>query len=125
VICGHSHCGAMEGLLHPEGLEGLPAMRRWLSHAEATQRIVLENYRDRGEEERLNVTTQENVLVQIENLRSHPAVAARLASGRLHIHGWVYQIASGEVFAYDTEEGQFGPLREAKPAVSPPAMPAE
>ena len=31
IICGHSHCGAMKGLLEPDGLSELPAVRSWLS----------------------------------------------------------------------------------------------
>src|ERR1700687_3310142 len=46
IICGHSHCGAMKGLLHPEQVASLPAVSSWLSHAEATRRIVRDNYGD-------------------------------------------------------------------------------
>jgi carbonic anhydrase len=62
---------------------------------------------------------EENVLVQLENLRSHPAVAAGMASGKLHLHGWVYRIETGEVFAYDAESGQFRSLtgEAAQPAL--------
>src|SRR5437763_1705755 len=44
IVCGHSHCGAMQGMLTPEELVDLPATRAWLSHAEATRVIVKENY---------------------------------------------------------------------------------
>jgi carbonic anhydrase len=47
------------------------------------------------------------VLVQLENLRTHPSVAAGLALGRLKLHGWVYKIETGEVFAYRPDIGQF------------------
>ncbi len=50
--------------------------------------------------------------MQIENLRTHPSVAAKLATGALHVHAWVYQIETGEVFTYDAEEGQYVPLSE-------------
>jgi carbonic anhydrase len=111
IICGHSQCGAMNGLVHPEKLEALPVMKQWLSHAEATRRIVAENYQcELTEEERVAVCTEENVLVQLENLRTHPAVAAKLARGELRLHGWVYSIRSGEVHAYDPELEQFTPL---------------
>jgi carbonic anhydrase len=118
VVCGHSHCGAMTGLLQPETLKDLPAIRTWLGHAEATRRIVAENYANLPEEDRLNVAIQENVLVQLENLRTLPVVAARLASGRLHLHGWVYKIETGEVFAYDPEEAQFLALAQDQPKPS-------
>ncbi len=120
IVCGHSHCGAMKGLLHPESLTGLPMMAAWLGHAEATRRIAQQKYEDRPAEALLNVAIQENVLVQLENLRTHPAVAAGLASGKLKLHAWVYKIETGQVFAYDPERGQFAPLTGFSPAPVPP-----
>ena len=107
IVCGHSHCGAMEGLLHPEKTEGFPALNRWLEHAEVTRRIVTELYPSRTPEERLNVAIQENILAQMENLRTHPSIAAALAAGRIRIHGWVYKIETGEIFGYQPEKRQF------------------
>lgn len=110
IICGHSHCGAMEGLLHPDTLEGLPSMAAWLRHAEPTARILRENYAHLEGAPLLTAATEENVLVQLENLRTLPSVAARLTKGDLHLHGWVYKIETGEVFAFDPPSGQFAPL---------------
>ncbi|MBX3442742.1 MAG: carbonic anhydrase [Planctomyces sp.] len=114
IICGHSCCGAMKGLLSPEAVASLPAVEAWLKHAETTRRIVQENYSELSGESLLRATTEENVLVQLENLRTLPAVASRMVKGDLHLHGWVYDIASGAVSAYDVNEGQFVPLAEYK-----------
>ena len=111
ILCGHSHCGAMGGLLKPEGLNDLPAVKSWLGHAEATRRIMRENYPTLTDGPLLTATVEENVLVQLEHLRTHPAVAAKLAKGDLHLHGWVYKFETGQVFAYDPEQGQFTPLK--------------
>lgn len=110
IVCGHSHCGAMQGLLGPDGLDELPAMRSWLDHAERTRRVMRESYHELEGEALFTATVQENVLAQLENLRTHPAVAGRLALGDLHLHGWVYKIETGEVFAFDPGAGQFVPL---------------
>ena len=112
IVCGHSHCGAMAGLLRPEQLAGLPAVAAWLKHAETTGRIIRENYADLDGERLLNATVEENVLVQLENLRTLPAVASRVVKGDLKLHGWVYKIETGEVFAFDPGPGQFVPLAE-------------
>jgi carbonic anhydrase len=53
------------------------------------------------------VLTQENVLVQLEHLRTHPSVATALAAGELKIHAWVYKMETGQVFAFDPGSGQF------------------
>ena len=114
ILCGHSHCGAMKGLLQPEQVSSLPAVASWLSHAETTRRIVRDNYAHLDGDRLLTATVEENVLVQLENLRTLPAVASRLVRGDLHLHGWVYKIETGEVFAYDFPSGQFVPLAEYK-----------
>jgi len=114
IVCGHSHCGAMNGLLHPEKVGDLPAVRAWLSHAEATSRIMSENYKHITEEApRLTATVEENVLVQLENLRTHPSVAASLGRDELKLHGWVYKFETGQVFGYNAEQGQYGPVDQA------------
>lgn len=112
IICGHTLCGAMKGLLHPESLTTLPAVSAWLSHAEATRRIVQESYSQLDGDRLLTATVEENVLVQVENLRTLPSVAARLVKGDLNLHAWVYKIETGEVFAYEFSSGQFVPVEQ-------------
>ena len=119
IICGHSHCGAMRTLLTPELAERLPAVRAWLTHAEATARIIRENYGHlQDESARVTATVEENVLVQLENLRTHPSVATALARGELKLHGWVYKFESGQVFSFDADEGQFSQVTSGEPAKS-------
>lgn len=118
IICGHSHCGAMNGLLNPPPARDFPALNQWLSHAEVTRRIVQDKYTDRMGASLLNVTIQENVLAQMENLRTHPVVASGLAQDKLKLHGWVLKIETGEVFCFDPESAQFRMLTE-RPAERP------
>ncbi|APR87509.1 Carbonic anhydrase [Minicystis rosea] len=121
VICGHTQCGAMKALLNPKMLDDAPAMRAWLGHAEATRRVIDENYAHIEGPGRLTVTVEENVLTQIEQLRTHPAVRSRLARGELSLHGWVYKLETGEVFQYNAEDGQFVGLTTSMSPV-PPAL---
>ena len=115
VVCGHSHCGAMSGLLDQSGLGKLPAVRSWLCHAESTLRIIQEKYAHITDAAaRLTATVEENVLVQLEHLRTHPTVAAALGRKALNLHGWVYKFETGQVFAYRPQDGQFLPIEGAK-----------
>ena len=102
----------MKGLLDPTQLEDLPAVAQWLAHAEATKRIIEDNYADLSPEDRITAAIEENVLVQLENLRTLPCVKSRLVKGDLRLHAWVYKIETGEVFAYDRIDGQFIPLEQ-------------
>ena len=125
IICGHSLCGAMGGLLNPESVEGLPAVKDWLGHAETTARIVKENYTHiEDPQARLTVTVEENVLVQLENLRTHPSIAAAMLRGDLKIHGWVYKFETGQVFSYEPQHMQFRSIEEAFEVPESLAMPA-
>jgi carbonic anhydrase len=112
VVCGHSGCGAMQALLEPQSVARLPAITAWLAQAQSTRRLVQTNYSGLSGEALLNVAIQENVLVQIEQLETHPVVRESLARGELSLHGWVYKIESGEVFAYSAEERRFIPIVE-------------
>ena len=116
VVCGHSQCGAMKGLLHPDALAEMPAVAEFLKHAEATRRVIRSKYGHLTGDQLLEATIEENVLMQLENLQTHPAVAVALADDQLKLHAWVYDIASGEVFAYDDDAEQFMPLGSAGPA---------
>ena len=116
IVCGHSLCGAMQGLLNLDSVADMPSVRGWLAHAESARRIVRENYAQLDEDGQLNVLVQENVLVQLEHLRTHPSVAVRLSRGNLRLFAWVYKLETGEVFAYHAEAGQFISLMD-KPVI--------
>jgi carbonic anhydrase len=110
ILCGHSHCGAVQALLKGDSLKELPAVSSWFAHAESTRRIMLAKYVHQPESQRVLLAVMENVLRQLDNLRTHPAVAAGLAQGDLTLYGWVYILETGEVLAYEPAQGRFAPL---------------
>ena len=87
---------------------------------EVAKAMVHDNCDCANEGESMKVLTEENVIAQLQHLRTHPSVASRLACGQLFIHGWVYDIETSEIKAYDAEQGAFrmigdGPLPMATP----------
>ncbi|NOX94212.1 MAG: carbonic anhydrase [Alphaproteobacteria bacterium] len=112
VICGHTECGAMKGAMNPEGLNNLPHVKEWLGFSKAAVDIVNELNADKSESERMRLLLEQNVFLQIQHLKTHPSVAVRLAKGDLQIHGWVYDIKSGGVSAYDEKSDTFVPVAE-------------
>lgn len=113
IVCGHTHCGAMKGLLNLDKLTSMPSVVSWLQHAEATRRIIEEKYGDDSDDDRLTDTIKENVLVQLKNLETHPVVAAGMSTGRLKLHGWVYEFETGKIYSYDLAQGKFVSLTGA------------
>jgi carbonic anhydrase len=101
IICGHSDCGAMRAALHPENMVDLPSVASWIRNADAARRVVLARNPGASDEELWRALIVQNVISQLVNLRTHPAVAVRLATGELQIHGWLYDIPSGDVQVWD------------------------
>jgi carbonic anhydrase len=110
VICGHTECGAMKGAMNPEGLDSLPHVKEWLSYSKAAVDVVDELSPGASEAERMQMLLKQNVILQLQHLKTHPSVAARLAKGDLVLHGWVYDIKTGGVEAFDETTNQFLPV---------------
>ena len=123
IICGHSDCGAMRAVLNPASMEKMPTVKAWLRHAEVAKTMVQDNCECANETEGMHILTEENVIAQLQHLRTHPSVASRIANGQLFIHGWVYNIETSQIKAYDAEQGCFLPLDNplAIPCATPKA----
>jgi carbonic anhydrase len=112
VICGHSDCGAMKGVLAPEKVAHLKFVSSWLQYArEAVDAVRRESPKLKGKA-LLDAVIERNVVVQLEHLSLHPCVKDRLRSGKLRIHGWVYDIAAGRVRIYDPWCREFVPFEK-------------
>jgi len=101
IVCGHTDCGVMRGALNPEALEAYPTVTAWLRY------VKVEHREPEPSADFLLALAEDNVAAQLKNLRSHPAVAARLERGDLALHGWVYHIGPGTVTAYNESNGRF------------------
>ena len=93
VVCGHTDCGAMKALLDPASVANMPTVKQWMTNAYA----ALDLAGGATDEELLRSVTEQNVLLQMRHVRTHPSVAAAIAEGRLSLSGWVYDIAEGQV----------------------------
>jgi carbonic anhydrase len=115
IVCGHTDCGVMKGVLNPEALKPLANVSAWLQHAQPAREAVAESRNGLSETEFLLALTERNVIEQLKNLQTHPAVAARLEQGNLKLHGWVYDIAKGTVTTYSPRRQKFIRIRSVKP----------
>lgn len=117
IVCGHTNCGAIAAILgsYPESL----LIDQWLTYAETI--LAYGNSLDgQGltEAQRLHRCVEHNVRLQLEHLRTIPAVAAGMVSGKITLHGWVYNIETGEMVVYDpsSRDTRFISIDEAYPA---------
>lgn len=122
VVCGHSDCGAMKAFLKPETLAAVPNVAAWLRHAHAAECAVNAAHPELEDKDKAHALAMENVIVQIQHLRTHPSVAAAMARGELTLHGWFFEIESGAIYALDGQSGQFSVVNGCEPlpvAVAP------
>ena len=112
IICGHSGCGALHGVLNPESVEHLPHVKQWLGYVNAAYQIVQEKIPNATFEEKFDMLIEENVLLQLRHLKTHPQVAAKYATNQVNLHAWTYNIGQGDVKAYDESKGCFIPVEE-------------
>jgi len=113
IVCGHSGCGAMAGLLDPSAVQEMPEVAAWLRHAQETLDTVRSKYPDLEGDELLDATVHENVVVMLSRLERMPQVAERLKTGALTVHGWVFEIKKGRVKMYDPNSQAFIDLADA------------
>ena len=98
VVCGHSDCGAMKALLNPPATSTMPTVTSWLKNAHTALSVATSlEQKDERPSARIERLTRENVLLQLQHLRTHPSVAGAIARGELTISGWVYDIGTGEI----------------------------
>ncbi len=114
VVCGHSDCGAMKGAINTEALSALPHVKEWLGHCRVATEVVKERCgcSELNAQEHLQLVTEENVVQQMQHLRTHPAVAAKIATGHVKLHGWFYNIETAEVTCFDDSSNQFSSMNE-------------
>ncbi|WP_215455322.1 carbonic anhydrase [Streptomyces sp. ATCC 21386] len=122
VVCGHSHCGAMGALKYGADLSGLPRVDAWLDYARPALEPVLGDAtgsestgrdgtssdgagRDSAssEDPSLREVVQLNIRNQLAVLRDYPVARQQLDAGRLRLHGWYYEIDTGQVHELDAD----------------------
>jgi len=111
IVCGHYRCGAVNALFHPPDPH-LPALARWLHLAAEAKTRVQTEFASLSGEAKWDKAVELNVLVQLQHLSRHPAVAARLATGAVRLHAWVVRFETGQIFAECPQLKQFVPLLE-------------
>jgi carbonic anhydrase len=112
VVCGHTEFGAMKGAMNRDGLGNLPHVREWLGFSQAAVDIVENTGAGLSDADKMALLLKQNVMLQLQHLKTHPTVAVALAQGNMDLHGWVYDIKTGAVDAYDEAANVWKPLDE-------------
>jgi len=111
IICGHTHCGAIEALYSGVDTSAFIHTKKWLTLGEKAKSLAVMAIGEEADKtELLRLTEKLSVVTQIENLLTYPYVKEKVDAGILHIHGWVYDIETGEIEYYDPDESVYRSL---------------
>lgn len=114
IICGHTHCGAIAAL-YSDDIEDAPFIhtKKWLTLGNKAKSLAkLSINKDSSHEELLRLTEKLSVVFQIENLLTYPFVKQGVEDGSIHIHGWIYDMESGDIEYYDPDDATFKSLKK-------------
>ncbi len=112
VVCGHSHCGGIKAAMDVARGKELPpfeCLGPWVALADAACREVLAEASgdDRSDTEVAAAAEQRSVLKSLASLRSYPWIRERVERSDLTLHGWWFDIDTGELWTGDLETGVF------------------
>jgi carbonic anhydrase len=107
IVCGHTDCGGIQALNTPPDWGRRSHLARWVEYARPAKTKV--DASGLLEEERHLATVRENVLLQLEHLRSYDPVREGERASTLTLHGWVYHLGTGAIEAYNEEAGTWAP----------------
>lgn len=113
IVCGHSHCGAIQGLFSSD-IEKNPKYRilsRWLQFGQDAKRItnrVLDA--ETKDKVRYRVAELISVLSQLDHLLSYPFIKEKVDAKQIYLHGWHFTIETGEISYFDPETYRFLPI---------------
>jgi carbonic anhydrase len=111
VVCGHTDCGGVKALSAPLDWSQEPHIARWIEYARPAQTKVGASGLPKGE--RHLATVRENVLLQLQHVRSYELVREGEGVGALTLHGWVFHLETGTFEAYNAEAGAWAPLGQS------------
>jgi carbonic anhydrase len=128
LVCGHSGCAAMHGLLSGKAITG--SLGRWLRWGMPSLTAMRSGHpvgvaaAAEGREE-VDQLSMVNVAHQVEALRVHPAVRDAVSAGRVQVAGLFLDIRTARLLMLDAEATGFVPVPDDRLlAVQPPKQPS-
>jgi carbonic anhydrase len=125
VIIGHRSCGGIQALMDGEGIteNHYEFIGSWVTIALQARERVLRELPGAPRAVQAKACEQWAISLSLDNLISFPWIRERVEAGQLKLHGWYFDIETGELLGYSAETSTFVPLvaRPSSPASSPVA----
>ncbi|MCW2244533.1 carbonic anhydrase [Azospirillum fermentarium] len=121
IVLGHARCGGIQGLIRIQEGDPPPGdfIAPWVSIAQAAcDRFLSQEGTEANGEKKAPGWLQgcphlvERAAIQgsLDNLMSFPFVRDRVEDGRLHLHGWWFDLENGDLWTVDSTNRAFAPV---------------
>jgi len=108
VICGHYKCGGVASVLNRSGKYDGNISAWMMSSQSIAEKTAHLPYRS---ETRWNAAVEENLRLQLDNLKTYRCVRERTATNKLQIQGWIYDL-QGTIFILNPDSNKFEKIRD-------------
>jgi carbonic anhydrase len=110
IVLGHSRCGGIAYLMKNDGVGKSEFVGQWVDMVAAAKQEVQKSLSGKSDEARQRACEQAAILMSLDNLLTFPWLRERAEQGKLFLHGWYFDLESGELLSYAPESGAFRPL---------------
>lgn len=107
VICGHSNCGGCKAMYSAATAESVPYTHEWLKICQSEKSRFDGATEKRCEQSITRRVEQENVILQLEHLRSYQFIRTAEEQSALQIYGWYCDIEKGLMYNYNQSSESF------------------
>ena len=121
IVLGHAHCGGIKAMLGAAG-GGCPdraSIGNWAPMAMAASRLFLSETDDEGLplqvslqrlRENAHLVERASISGSLKNLLTYPWVRERVEAGTLVLHGWWFDLDTGDLWATEAGNTQLMPV---------------
>lgn len=110
IVMGHAECGGIQALLDETKTQTSEFLNVWMQVIHRARDMVNLQLPDASPEERRKACELWGIRVSMENLMTFPWIRSAVEAGQLGLHGWYFDLASGELLRLDESTDAFLPL---------------
>jgi len=111
IVLGHARCGGIHSLMeeqkngHQDGF-----ISTWMNIAAEAREIALSRTDLQTFAERAHCCELHAIAISLDNLKTFSWIRERVAQKHLQLHGWYYDMVSGELLGLDDDASAFASL---------------
>ena len=112
IILGHRSCGGIQALMSGEGItqHHFEFIGNWVSIARPARERVLSELPNGTPQEQAKACEQRAIELSLSNLMTFPWIRERVEAGQMTLHGWYFDLDTGELLGYSPPTATFAPL---------------